>query len=159
MTPKPVPGERGRFLVDATWGTITPIVIAPGVQSVGELEVREHIQAGLPVIDTRPPRAFAKATIPGATNIPHGNLKQRLDEVDADVPVVLFCNGPQCSATPDAIRILLDAGHDPEHLRYYRGGIRDWATLGFPLAPGESTERDCYGWNRRQPPSAGHATS
>jgi rhodanese-related sulfurtransferase len=136
MTPKPVPGEHGLFVVDATWGTIAPIAIAPGVQSVGELELREHIQSGLPVIDTRPAKVFAKASIPGATNIPHHQLKQRLDEVDAEIPVVLFCNGPQCSATPDAIKILLDAGHNPEHLRYYRGGIRDWVTLGFPVTPG-----------------------
>lgn len=50
-------------------------------------------------------------------------------------PVVLFCNGPQCGATPHAIAALLDAGWDPARLRYYRGGIHDWVTLGLPLVP------------------------
>jgi rhodanese-related sulfurtransferase len=136
MTPKPVPDEPGRFVVDATWGTINPIEIADGVETVGELEVREHLEAGLPVIDTRPARVFAKATIPGAASIPHGEMEERLDEVATDAPVVLFCNGPQCSATPDAIRILLAAGHPPDRIRYYRGGIHDWVTLGLPVAPG-----------------------
>ncbi len=31
--------------------------------------------------------------------------------------------GPQCAATPDAIRPPLDAGHPAERLFYYRGGI------------------------------------
>jgi rhodanese-related sulfurtransferase len=48
------------------------------------------------------------------------------------VPVVLFCNGPQCTATPQAIARLLAAGWDADRLRYYRGGIHDWATLGLP---------------------------
>ncbi|MBK5116040.1 MAG: hypothetical protein JJE23_03875, partial [Thermoleophilia bacterium] len=48
----------------------------------------------------------------------------------------LYCNGPQCLATPDAVGLLLDAGWDPASLRYYRGGIHNWVTLGLPLARG-----------------------
>lgn len=40
MVPKPMPDEPGRFIVDGTWGTINPIELAPGVRTVGELEVR-----------------------------------------------------------------------------------------------------------------------
>ena len=47
MVPQPVPGEPGRFVVDATWGTIMPIELAPGVRTVGELEVIAHIEAEL----------------------------------------------------------------------------------------------------------------
>lgn len=132
MVPKPVPGEPGRFVVDATWGHINPIEIAPGVATVGELEVIAHLEAGLPLIDTRPARIFAKATIPGARNIPHASMDARAREVPRTQPVVLFCNGPQCSATPQAIGALVAAGHPPEMLLYYRGGIHDWVTLGLP---------------------------
>ena len=52
-----------------------------------------------------------------------------------ETDTILFCNGPQCAATPDAIRRLFDAGHPPERLLYYRGGIHDWVTLGLPLEP------------------------
>jgi rhodanese-related sulfurtransferase len=133
MVPRPVPGEPGSFVVDATWGTINPIEIAPGVATVGELEVCAHLEAGLPVIDTRPAKVFAKATLPGARNIPHAEMAARWEEVPRDEKVVLFCNGPQCSATPQAIAALLAAGHPPEGLLYYRGGIHDWVTLGLPL--------------------------
>jgi rhodanese-related sulfurtransferase len=131
--PQPVPGERGRFVVDGTWGTITPIQIAPGVHTVGELEVIAHIQAGQPVIDTRLSSYFAQGTIPTARSIPHNETAARLDEFDARVDTVLFCNGPQCSATPEAIRTLLEHGHPAQRLLYYRGGIHDWLTLGLPL--------------------------
>jgi rhodanese-related sulfurtransferase len=136
MTPKPVPDEAGLFVVDATWGTINPIEIEPGVETVGELEVIAHLESGGRVIDTRPAPIFAKATLPGATNIPHGEMGARIREVPRDERVILFCNGPQCSATPDAIRALLDTGHPADGLLYYRGGIHDWVTLGLPLAPG-----------------------
>ena len=46
---------------------------------------------GLVLIDTRTPEEFAFGTIPGAVNIPLDNLRQRLAEVPADRPVVVFC--------------------------------------------------------------------
>lgn len=133
LVPRPVPGEAGRFIVDATWGTISPMEIARGVRTVGELELIAHIQAGRPLIDTRRPESFAASTIPGARNIPHTELDERLDDLNRDVQTVLFCNGPACAATPQAIRKLLAAGHPPSRLLYYRGGMHDWLTLGFPV--------------------------
>jgi rhodanese-related sulfurtransferase len=109
--------------------------VAPGVRTVGELEVIGHIEAGLPVIDTRLPKYIAVGTIPTARAVPHTDTAERLDQFDRTVDIVLFCNGPQCAATPDAIRTLLDAGHPPGRLLYYRGGIHDWVTLGLPLEP------------------------
>ncbi len=88
--PRPVADERGIFAVDATWGVIQPLSLAPDVQTVGELST-----------------------------------------VD---PTVVFCNGPRCPATADAIEALLAAGWPSERLLYYRGGIHDWVTLGLPLA-------------------------
>ena len=98
--------EPGRFVVDATWGTITPITLAPGVRTVGELEVVAHIEAGLPLIDTRLPKYVAAGTIPTARAVPHTETADRLNEFDDGVDTVLFCNGPQCAATPAAIRTL-----------------------------------------------------
>jgi rhodanese-related sulfurtransferase len=135
MVPRPAPGEPGCFVVDATWGTITPIELVHDVRTVGELEVIAHIEAGLPLIDTRLPKYVAAGTIPTARAVPHNETADRLDEFDDRVDTVLFCNGPQCAATPDAIRTLLHAGHPAKRLLYYRGGIHDWVTLGLPLEP------------------------
>jgi hypothetical protein len=76
------------------------------VRRVGEVEVIAHIAMGLPLVDTR-------------------LTADRLDEFDTRVDTILFGNGSQCAATPDAIRTLLAAGHPAESLLYYRGGIHD----------------------------------
>ena len=74
----------------------------------------------------------------GAVNIPHGEIVERMAELDEANPTVLFCNGPQCTATAQAIEALLAAGWRAERLLYYRGGIHDWVTLGLPLAASAS---------------------
>ena len=51
---------------------------------------------------------------------------------------ILFCNGPQCAATPDAVEALLAAGYPAGALAYYRGGLHDWQTLGLPVEPGSA---------------------
>jgi rhodanese-related sulfurtransferase len=135
MIPRPG-AEPGLHVVDGTWGDIQPITLAPGVCTIGELDVIEHIEAQRPMVDSRKPPFHAEATIRGAVNIPHGEAVERIDELDPEVPTVFFCNGPQCTATPQAVRALLDAGYPPEAVLYYRGGIHDWMTLGLPVETG-----------------------
>jgi len=132
-TPRPVDGEPGLYVVDATWGSIAPMTLAPGVRTVGELEVLEHLRSGGACVDCRQPHYLADGTIPGAVGIPHQDVVARRAELDPDEPTVLFCNGPQCTATPRAVKALLAAGHPAGALLYYRGGIHDWVTLGLPL--------------------------
>jgi rhodanese-related sulfurtransferase len=126
----------GLFEVDATWGKVQPIELAPGVRMVGELELIEHLRRGLPVVDTRLTHFNRPGTIPGARSIPHEEIRERIDELDRSVSTVFFCNGPQCAATPDAIHKLLDAGYPAHAILYYRGGMHDWITLGYPTVPG-----------------------
>jgi rhodanese-related sulfurtransferase len=127
----------GLFEVDATWGTVQPIELAPGVRTVGELELIDHLAAGRPVIDTRLAHFNEEATIPGARSIPHEEILDHLSELDPSTPTVFFCNGPQCAATPDAISKLLEARYPADAILYYRGGMHDWMTLGYPTRPGE----------------------
>lgn len=137
MVPRHLPGDPGLIVVDATWGQINPFELAPGVRTVGELEVVAHFDAGRPLVDSRPEHAYSAGTIPGATNLPHGEVEPRLNQLDPDVETVFFCNGPQCAASPDAIRSLLERSYPAHSILYYRGGLHDWLTLGLPTtAPG-----------------------
>lgn len=140
IVPAPV-AESGLVVVDATWGTIRPLTLAEGVITVGELEVIEQLERGLPVVDTRPAAAYARSTIPGARNLPHGQEVERIDELDRDQVTILFCNGPQCAATPNAVEALLAAGYPAGALAYYRGGLHDWLTLGLPVCAGRPVGR------------------
>lgn len=132
--PRAVDGELGLFTVDATWGTIQPLQLPGGVPTVAELEVIDHLEAGGLLVDCRQPECVAQGTIPGAVAVRHQEVVEVLNGWNLAGPVVLFCNGPQCGATVQAIAALLAAGWHPEQLRYYRGGIHDWVTLGFPLS-------------------------
>jgi len=133
--PRPLGAHPDLVVVDVTWGTVFPMQIAPGVRTVGELEVIAHAEAGLPLIDTRPSDAFEAETIPGSANLSWHDEPALLAAAPAE-PAVYLCNGPQCTATPSAIAALLAAGHPPEWILYYRGGLHDWITLGYPVEPG-----------------------
>jgi rhodanese-related sulfurtransferase len=115
---------------------VQPIELAPGVRTIGERELIEHLERGGALIDTRQPHFHSEATIPGARGIPHDEILDHLGELDAGSATAFFCNGPQCAATPDAIRALLDAGHPAGAILYYRGGMHDWMTLGYPAVAG-----------------------
>lgn len=135
---------------------IHPISAAPGVETLGEIELMDFISSevagktGL-VVDNRVPEWFAKGTIPGAVNIPFNTLEQSnpyraqifqaLGAVQAEegwnfegaLDLALFCNGPWCDQSPRAIRDLIEAGYPPEKLRYYRGGMQMWVLLGLTV--------------------------
>lgn len=135
---------------------ITAMTAAPGVETVGELEVIAFLQdtvangTGL-AVDSRVPEWFAKGTIPGAVNVPSSTLENsnpyRLDilkalgavenrsrlDFDGAMELLLFCNGPWCEETPRAIQNLVDAGYPPEKLKYYRGGMQVWMMLGLTV--------------------------
>jgi rhodanese-related sulfurtransferase len=133
MVPRPLPNEPGLVMVDATWGAISPIQLAPGVRTVGELEVIDHIHAALPLVDTRLESFYREGSIPGARNVVHERMEESIGSLDPNLATIFFCNGPQCAATPAAINTLLGAGYPAETIIFYRGGIHDWMTLGLPV--------------------------
>ena len=105
--------DSGLVVIDATWGRLSPMQLADGVGTVGELEVMEHLDRGLSLVDSRPADAYGSFTIPGARNVPHGDIAERIGELDPAQPTIFFCNGPQCAASPEAINALLAPGTRP----------------------------------------------
>lgn len=130
--PWDVDGQTDVVAVDTTWGEVQPLECAPGVRTVGELELLELVQSGAALIDTRVPDSRSGVTLPGARNVQHDQIVDRRDELDPAGLSILFCNGPQCPQSPWAIRDLLEAGTPAESLVYYRGGLHDWVTLAMP---------------------------
>jgi rhodanese-related sulfurtransferase len=135
--PWPVQGEADVVAVDTTWGELQPLEAAPGVRTVGELELVELVEQDAVLVDCRTAGSFGGRTIPGSVNIPHDVIVKRRSDLDPNRLAILFCNGPQCPQSPDAIRGLLDAGHPAAALAYYRGGMHDWVTLSMPTSPRE----------------------
>jgi rhodanese-related sulfurtransferase len=128
---------------------IQPMVPAPGVTPVGELEVIAALQdPDTVVIDGRIRPEFEAGTIPGAVSVPYNEAADRLGELgcevdfdgficEGDIPqVVLFCNGPWCGQSPTAARNMIEAGFPAENISYYRGGMQNWMGLGLTVVPG-----------------------
>ena len=137
--PRPLPNDPGLVVVDATWSMIQPMQLADSVRAVDELEVIEHLEQGLPVLDSLTSDLYRQSTLPGAENIPHAEIVERMDELDPERPIIFFCNGPQCGQSPAASRSLLDAGYPPERMLYNRGGLHGWMTLGLPTTSGKES--------------------
>ena len=61
--------------------------------TAAEFAARRGSVTGLQVVDVRGQGEFAVNHLPGAVNIPVAQLRRRLDELDADVPTVVYCAG------------------------------------------------------------------
>ncbi|MGB5733368.1 MAG: rhodanese-like domain-containing protein [Thiohalocapsa sp.] len=155
---------------------VQPIKIAPGVETIGELELIEYLKrvdAGDPtllVIDSRTEDWAQRGTIPGSVHIPYTRLDpeyaspQQIAEAlqlefgaaSADgiwdfggaKTLVFFCNGVWCGQSPTNIKALLGFGYPAHRIKWYRGGMQAWESLGLTTvkrkapvaadAPGES---------------------
>lgn len=96
-----------------------------------ELQQQMTGGAGLTIIDVRGPDEFVGELghIPGAVNIPVGDIANRLIEIKAlgDKPVILVCKTDKRSAR--AAEILRDENF--ADARVLRGGMERWKQLGF----------------------------
>lgn len=137
---------------------IQPMILAPGVETIGEREMLDYLEQlsdgddSIMVIDSRTPRWLEEGTIPGSINIPYKQLTKHNSETNiVDILVkrfdvknkgrlfnfknaktlVLFCNGPWCGQAPTNIRALLKMGYPPDKLKYYRGGMQMWELFGL----------------------------
>ena len=128
---------------------IQPMIPAPGVTTIGELEVLEFLRTSTGVlVDGRVRTEYEEGTIPGAISVPYTEAADRLGEFgcevdfdgwicEGDIPnVVLFCNGPWCGQSPTAARRMIEAGYPAENIYYYRGGMQNWNMLGLTIVPG-----------------------
>ena len=128
---------------------VQPMQVAPGVTTVGEVELLEFAKAGGKLIDGRTVEWHVKGTIPGAINMPYTQMAERLNEVGCTrgpdkkwdcakaEKVLLFCNGPWCGQSPMAIKAMLREGYPADRILYYRGGMQTWHSLGLTVVEGE----------------------
>ena len=100
--------------------------------SLGPVEVREMRRNGddFLFLDVRSPAEHAEVRIPGATLLPLGALRERLEELPRDREIVPFCK--LSLRGYEAQRILLGAGFT--RVRYMEGGILGWP---FELETGD----------------------
>lgn len=95
-------------------------------------ELKKKIDAGedFDLIDVREPQEAAIANIPGSRLIPIGQLRARLDELDPERELVLFCRTGKRSDM--AVRFLRDRGFNAKNLV---GGTHAWSDEIDPSQP------------------------
>lgn len=84
----------------------------------------------LTVIDVRPQSEYTTAHLPYARSLPLSELRQRLEEIDRDKPVVAYCRGPFCLMAKEAVTLLRESGFDATRIDE---GVAEWRSLGLPL--------------------------
>ena len=83
------------------------------------------LDRGAVVVDVREPTEFREGHLPGAVNIPMGQLTARLDEIDRARPVYVVCaSGNRSSAMVD---VLTAAGYEATNVA---GGTSAWIRAG-----------------------------
>jgi rhodanese-related sulfurtransferase len=45
----------------------------------------------------------------------------------------MFCNGAWCGQSPESMKYLVEIGYPEEKMKWYRGGIQAWLSLGLPV--------------------------
>jgi rhodanese-related sulfurtransferase len=112
------------------------------------------------VVDNRTPDWVMRGTIPGTVNIPWNTINadkdgtftdpdraeglneimekqfgvttknKRLDFSKAKT-LVMFCNGIWCPQSSINIKTLVKIGYPAEKIKWYRGGMQDWVSVGL----------------------------
>lgn len=143
---------------------VQPMQIAPGVETIGELEVMDYLQRltrrddGVLVIDSRDLDWLQRSgIIPGAIHIPWTRLHPAQADAESIAEIltlqfgasrtgplwnfenakllVFYCNGSWCGQSPTNIRQLLALGYPAHKLKWYRGGMQAWKSLGLTTVP------------------------
>ncbi|MGB5919332.1 rhodanese-like domain-containing protein [Arcobacter sp.] len=142
-------------------GVPQPMILSEGVETLGELELIDYMKKAqsdksIAIIDTRTPGWFVRLRIPGAINVPYTNFNEKdtaIEMMEDEMGVVqkddgtldfsnaktlaLYCNGYWCGQTPAMVKnakfSLLKMGYPASKIKYYRGGMQSWTSLGFTV--------------------------
>ncbi len=143
---------------------VQPMRLAPGVETIGELELLDYLKgltrrdSGVLVIDSRDQDWLIRTgLIPGAIHLPWTRLHPAHAEPQAVAEIielqfgvarigpiwnfenaktlVFYCNGVWCGQSPTNIKQLLALGYPAHKLKWYRGGMQSWKSLGLATAP------------------------
>jgi ArsR family transcriptional regulator len=88
------------------------------------------------VLDVRPEEEFQLGHVPGAVNIPLGDLERRLGELDPKQEIVAYCRGPWCVLSFEAVAALRQRGFAARRLE---DGLPEWQAAGLPVERASAT--------------------
>ena len=138
------------------FGKISPMKAAENIDTYGEVEVLDFIEKSknnknLLLVDTRTENWYNHETIATAVNVPYVYMKksQYPDEFEEALEtfgvekkdgkydftnaktLLMFCNAIWCGQSPEAMKELISVGYPQEKMKWYRGGMQSWLSVGL----------------------------
>lgn len=130
------------------------------IEVLGYLKRAGEGDASILVVDSRTPDWVMRGTIPGSVNIPWTKINsdtagtfatpaesETIDEILSGQfgavkkgsgwdfgkakTLVLFCNGIWCPQSSINIHTLVKLGYPADKIKWYRGGMQDWFSVGL----------------------------
>ncbi|WP_219837043.1 metalloregulator ArsR/SmtB family transcription factor [Paenibacillus sp. R14(2021)] len=89
--------------------------------ALDELEKMEEGKVLL--LDIRPEDEYQSGHIPGAISVPIDDLKTKLTTLPTDKEIVVYCRGPYCNMSAQAVEILQENGF---HAYRIEEGVHEW---------------------------------
>jgi len=89
------------------------------------------------LIDSRTREEYVQAHIPGAINIPAGQLEAHTTALpkNKNIPLIFYCRGLGCTLSKMAANEAVSLGFT--YLMIYQAGMPDWLLQGNPVQKGE----------------------
>ena len=138
-------------------GKLSPMIMHKDIETFGELEVLEFLEdmqddPQMLFVDSRKTQWYESLTIPSAINVPFIYFTERdkwNEEKKATLKlfgvkcekapydfskaktILFFCNGVWCRQSPQMIEALLELGYPPQKIKWYRGGMQSWLSVGM----------------------------
>jgi rhodanese-related sulfurtransferase/DNA-binding transcriptional ArsR family regulator len=107
------------------------------LEAVSREDLKQRLDAGtVTILDVRPADEFALGHLPGAFNLPLGELAQRLADLPPGQEVVAYCRGPYCVLSYEAVALLREHGFTARRLE---DGLPEWRAAGLPVEKGVSS--------------------
>jgi rhodanese-related sulfurtransferase len=116
-----------------------------GATLISSQDVAKAQASGATLIDSRVVSEYAEGHIKGAISIPYREKSEKAVTFDAAqdqfdvtklpadkaVPVIVYCNGPECWKSYKASIAVIKAGYTK--VNWYRDGFPDWKSKGLPI--------------------------
>ena len=94
-------------------------------------ELMSSLQEGtVTLLDVRPGDEFALGHLPGALNVPLGELERRLAQLPKAQQIVAYCRGPYCILSFEAVALLRARGYSARRLE---DGFPEWQAAGLEI--------------------------
>lgn len=105
----------------AVWFVYKQFAPVKGLKNMNAQQFRQ-VSKGSKMVDVREPHEFKQGHLPGAVNIPLGQLGRNIADISKETPVYLYCRSGMRSK--QAGKVLAKMGYtDIAHLA---GGITSW---------------------------------